>query len=90
MDLLFWVLFLLANVAVGLVVAVVPGVLKGVIGLLWTLIFVSVLSDFLFDTPLIAISNSNALVTLLGPISLVEIGLVVFLVLVAVGGLIEG
>jgi hypothetical protein len=47
-------------------------------------------SDFFFDTPLVGITDGTALVTLFGPISLLEVGLVAFVVLVAIGGLIEG
>jgi hypothetical protein len=86
----FWVQFLIVNVIVGVVIAVVPGFLKSVFGVLGTLVIASMASDFFFDTPLVGITDGTALVTLFGPISLLEVGLVAFVVLVAIGGLIEG
>jgi hypothetical protein len=90
MSTLYWLVFLVANVTIGLVIAVVPVFLKSVVGFLWALVFFSVISDFFFDIPIVAITDSTALVTLLGPISGLEIGLVIFVVLVAIGGLFEG
>jgi hypothetical protein len=90
MNIVGWaVVFVVANLVVGGVVALAPQPISSVVGVLSAVVVFSLALDALFGVPLVGFDD-GLLVALDGRIAVSELLFGAFVVLVAVGGIVEG